>query len=83
MTEVSNQVLEARARRAASRVGFRAIKSRARANSIENCGGFQLIDVRLNSVVDGECFDMSAEEVVDRCQRQKDDQEWLDKTEAD
>src|SRR5262249_35456806 len=66
MTEMSDQVLEARARRAARRIGLRAVKTR-RSYSIDNLGGFQLVDVRQNAVVDGANFDMSAQEVIDFC----------------
>jgi hypothetical protein len=39
MTEISEGALDARARRAAQRVGLVARKSRWRANSIDNFGG--------------------------------------------
>jgi hypothetical protein len=55
------------ARRAAKRVGLRAAKTRWRANSVDNHGGFQLIDPYSNSVVAGVRFDMSAEDVIEWC----------------
>jgi hypothetical protein len=53
-----------RARRAAARVGLRAKKTRWRANSIDNFGGFALVDPGANLVVAGSRFDMTAEAVV-------------------
>lgn len=59
---------EQHARRAARRVGMRAVKSRWRRNTVDNHGGFQLINDQ-NRIVDGERFDMSAREVVDFCKQ--------------
>jgi hypothetical protein len=64
---ISERALEARARRAASRIGHLATKSRWRANSCDNHGGFQLVDAYTNTVVDGVRYDLSAEEVISRC----------------
>jgi len=69
MTRTSEAALEARARRAAKKVGLVARKSRWRRNSIDNFGGFMLVDPFLNCVVDGYRYDLSAEYVIDRCQR--------------
>jgi hypothetical protein len=55
------------ARRAAKRIGLRASKTRWRANSIDNHGGFQLIDPNKNQVIDGERYDLSAKQVIDFC----------------
>ena len=63
----SNSALENRARRAAKRVGLVARKSRWRADSIDNLGGFMLIDAYRNEVVDGARFDLTAQDVIDRC----------------
>jgi hypothetical protein len=61
------QALEARARRAARSAGLVARKSRWRANSIDNSGGFMLVDPYSNVVVDGSRYDLSAEYVIDYC----------------
>jgi hypothetical protein len=66
MATLSQNALDARARRAAKRIGWRACRSRWRANSIDNHGGFQLINDR-NDVVGGERFDMAAEDVIEFC----------------
>jgi hypothetical protein len=67
MPDVSENALEQRARRAARRVGLVARKSRWRANSADNYGGFMLVDASANFVVYGSRFDLSAEEVIDYC----------------
>jgi hypothetical protein len=56
-----------RARRAARRVGLIARKSRCRVGSIDNFGGFALIDPRTNCAVAGGRFDLSAEYVIVYC----------------
>jgi hypothetical protein len=61
------RAIEARARRAARRVGLVARKTRWRRGTIDNFGGFMLIDGHTNNVVDGERFDLSAEDVIDHC----------------
>jgi hypothetical protein len=61
-THLCEQALDSRARRAA-----RARKSRWRAGTVDNLGGFMLIDPYINAVVDGSRFDMSAEEVLEHC----------------
>jgi hypothetical protein len=67
MMDVSESALESRARRAARRVGLIAHKSRWRAGSIDNFGGFMLIDPMGNWVVNGSRFDLSAAGVIDYC----------------
>jgi hypothetical protein len=57
------------ARRAAKRIGLVAQKSRRRAGTVDNWGGYQLIDAHHNFVVDGSRFDLSAEEVIRICER--------------
>jgi hypothetical protein len=49
----SENFREARVRRAAKRHGYRLHRSRWRRDSIDNLGGFQLIDIRANFVVAG------------------------------
>ena len=60
------QAVEARARRAAKRVGLMARKSRY-SLSIDNLGEFQLLDPFNNRIVAGENFDLTAEEVIEYC----------------
>jgi hypothetical protein len=57
--------MEGRARRAAQRIGLTATKSRWRKDSIDNYGGFQLVDG--NIVVHGTRYDLSAEQVLEWC----------------
>jgi hypothetical protein len=68
MSDCTEQALEARARRAAKRIGLMAQKSRWRRDSIDNLGGFRLVDPYYNAVVNGERFDLSAAEVLELCQ---------------
>ena len=58
---------EARARRAARRAGLIARKSRKGLGTIDNDGGFMLIDGSSNFVVFGETFDLTAEDVISYC----------------
>ena len=69
---------EARARRVASRIAngyytdqngrrygrYRARKSRWRANSMDNLGGFQIVDVWTNNVIAGVRYELSPEAVI-------------------
>lgn len=66
MHAANEKAVEARARRAARRRGLRATKSRWRAGSCDNQGGFQLINER-NWIVAGVRFDLSADDVLDYC----------------
>jgi hypothetical protein len=58
---------EARARRAAQRSGLVARKSRWRLNTIDNHGGFMVVDPFNNLIVAGERYDLSARDVVEFC----------------
>ena len=69
--DLITQSLEARARRAARRVGLKASKSRWRANSIDNRGAFQIIDPMRNWVIAGEKYEVSPQDVIDYCQRHR------------
>ncbi len=60
--------LHAAARRAAKRVGLQARKSRSRTISLDNYGGFMLVDPMRNCVVAGERFDLNAQEVIGFCE---------------
>jgi hypothetical protein len=59
--------LESRARRAAKRNHLIARKSRWRRGSIDNVGGFMLIDLYGNYVVAGSRFELSAQDVINYC----------------
>jgi hypothetical protein len=59
---------DAAARRAAKRVNLLASKSRSQP-SLNNQGGFMLIDPHHNSVVAGSKHELSAKEVVKFCAR--------------
>jgi hypothetical protein len=63
----SSPAEDARARRAARRVGLIALRSRCRRGTIDNYGGFQLLNPLSNAVVAGERLDLSAKEVIDYC----------------
>ena len=67
MFAVSEVAIEARARRAARKVGLIAKKSRWRAGSIDNYGGFMLIAPSGNYPVAGFRYDITAEEVLEYC----------------
>lgn len=57
--------LDARARMVAEREGYRTIKSTKRTLSVDNGGGFMLVEASTNRVEAGERFDMSAEQVLE------------------
>lgn len=63
----SPEALDSRARRAATRVGLVARKSRWRAGSVDNLGEFAVIDPHANAFVLGFRYDASAEEVIEFC----------------
>ena len=63
----SESATDARARRAAKRVGLLARKSRWRRDSIDHKRGVRLIDSHTNGAVDGERFDLTAEDVIEYC----------------
>lgn len=64
--EPCSKSLEAKARRAAKRVGLIAKKSR-RSLSSDNYGGFMLIEPYRNLIVAGVRFELSAQDVIDYC----------------
>ena len=59
--------LDSRARRAAKRVGLNATKTRWRRETIDNKGGFQVVDPYRNRVIAGDRYDMTAENVIAYC----------------
>lgn len=50
--------------RRAAKMGFRFAKSNWRKDSIDNLGGYQIVDVSRNVVVDGSRFDCSLDDVA-------------------
>jgi hypothetical protein len=64
---MSEKSLDARARRAARRAGLMARKTRWRVNTIDNRGGYMLVDPMTSLVVNGSRFDLSAAEVIEFC----------------
>ena len=66
---VHEKAVEARARRAARRVGLIARKTRWRRDSIDNFGDFMLIEPNGNYAVAGFRYDMTAEDVIAYCNR--------------
>jgi hypothetical protein len=59
--------LNAKARRAAKRVGLRAVKSRLHKGSVDNRGGFMLNDPFRNTPVAGRRFDLEPKDVNAIC----------------
>jgi hypothetical protein len=59
--------MEARARRAARRVGLVARKSRGRVGTPDNLGGFAIIDPSTNSYLLGWSYDLDPEDVIEFC----------------
>ena len=55
------------ARRAAKRIGLLARKSRWRRDTIDNHGGYMLIEPYRNRVVAGSRFDLTTADVVELC----------------
>jgi hypothetical protein len=71
MEETSASAMEARARRAAKRVGLIARKTRWRRGTVDNRGGFLLLEPYHSAVVAGIRFDLSAEAVIALCAKAK------------
>ena len=61
--------LEQRARRAAHRIGLEAKKSRCEPDLL-NLGGFMLIDSMTRETVAGFNYDVTAQDVLDYCNRE-------------
>jgi hypothetical protein len=72
----TEQALDARARRAAHRAGYVALKSRWRSRELPP-RGFMLIDLHTRFCVAGSYFNLSAEEVIEWCRDEPAD-EWRD-----
>jgi hypothetical protein len=67
MYPISETALESRARRAAKKVSLLLQKTRWKKESVDNRGGFQLVDPYYNTVVDGVRFDLTPQEVTEIC----------------
>jgi hypothetical protein len=65
---MSDKIADQRARRAASRIGLQARRSRWRHGSIDNHGGFMIIDPARNWVVAGSRYELSADDVIEYCE---------------
>jgi hypothetical protein len=63
----SSNAYDQRARRVAKRVGLVARRSRWRAQTRDNQGGFMIVDPFNNLIVAGERFDLTAAEVIAFC----------------
>jgi hypothetical protein len=68
MLNRTEKALDYRARRAAEKVGLIVRKSRQQ-ESVENYGGYMLVDIHTNGTVAGFRFDMTADEVIEYCNR--------------
>ena len=64
---ISAKAMDARARRAARRVGLIARRSRWRLGSTDNYGGFMIVDPSTNIPAAGFRFDLEPEAVIDYC----------------
>ena len=62
--QINQQFTDGQARYFAKKAGLKAVKSRWRRPSIDNYGGYQLIDMNTNAVVAGLRFDLNADDVV-------------------
>jgi hypothetical protein len=62
-----SDALDARARRAARREGWFVRKSRWRAGTVDNFGGYMIVDLSTNIPLGGFRYDLSAEEVLEFC----------------
>jgi hypothetical protein len=58
--------LDQKARRSARRIGWVARKSR-REHPLENFDGYMIVDPRTNIPVAGFQYDLTAEDVIERC----------------
>lgn len=65
MVESKKSAMEVRLRRAARKRGMRLVKSRAREINIDNHGEYMLVDDRANTVIAGERYNATLEQLVD------------------
>ncbi|MFD1558671.1 hypothetical protein ACFSHT_24040 [Paraburkholderia silviterrae] len=66
MSQQQERSLDQKARRAAKCAGLVAVKSRA-GESVDNLGGFRIVDPNRNTIEAGERFNMTAEQVIAYC----------------
>jgi len=64
---LTDNAIEQRARRAAKRVKLIACKSRYRAGTGDNYGGFMILDPYRNVIIAGERYRLSAADVLEFC----------------
>lgn len=57
-----------RARRAAKRHGLKARKTRWRRSTIDNLGGFAIVNPLNRGIFEGFRYELTAEEVIEYCQ---------------
>ena len=55
------------ARRAVKRAGLQGRKTRWRINTVDNRGGFQILDPMRNLIMAGAKFDLTADDVIAFC----------------
>lgn len=60
----NKRAAEARIRRAAKRISLQVVKSRWRLGSLDNCGGYQVVDPSYNMVLHGGRFELTVDEVA-------------------
>jgi hypothetical protein len=68
MHTISEKALDSRARRAAGREGYVARKSRWRVATIDNYGGYMIVEPSRNCCIAGPRFELSAEDVIAWCE---------------
>jgi hypothetical protein len=66
-SHLAQRVEDDRARRAARKMGLVARRSRWRTNTIDNQGGFRVIDPLNNLILAGERYDLTAGDVIEFC----------------
>jgi hypothetical protein len=68
MQTTNEAALDSRARRAAKRAGLIVRKWRGRLGTVDNRGGFALINPEYNFIIAGERFNLTAQDVIDICE---------------
>lgn len=62
----TERAADTKIRRAAAKLGWEVRKSRARLESIENLGGYMLVEARRNLLIAGDKYQLSATDVAAR-----------------
>jgi hypothetical protein len=65
--QITEKALDGQARRAAKRAGYIARKTRWRLDTIDNHGGYMLVEPSRNLCVAGARYELTAEDVLDWC----------------